>query len=108
MEVEEGLDHVDLAITQIEMGLDLLLELLELLPLKLLIVKEKIPGKKPKFVLGNSLKKYFVVAITQTILAHSECPKKTSTTPFVVLIPMLSITSSSRNNPTIQLLSTSP
>jgi len=58
--LEEGLGHVDLGVTQSEIGLlDLLFEPVEVLLVEVLLVKEKILGKKPKNVLGNSLKRYF-------------------------------------------------
>jgi len=105
--VEEGLDYVDHTVTQTKIGLDLLSKLVELLLVEVLAIKGNISKKKPKFVLGNSLKRYFYSTCNANNPSTLWMPKKTSATPSQVLIPTSSIASSSPSNLAIQLLPTS-
>ncbi|KAG0574823.1 hypothetical protein KC19_VG294800 [Ceratodon purpureus] len=120
VEEEEGIGHVDRIVAQTENGLDLLSGSVEILPVEVLTVKGKVPGKKPKFVPGNSLKRYFCSSRNVENGGSLWMPKNTTATSTEALIsassvpssscsnPTISVASSSRSNPAVKLVSVSP
>jgi len=107
--LEEGCGHVNLVATETKMGLpDSLSEPVEVLLVEVLLVKGKIPGKKPKSVLGNSFKRYFCSSRNADNPSTLWLPKKTSRAASEVVISTPSVSSSSRNNRAVKLVSASP